>query len=271
MKQKNVLKFSTFAMILIVAVSSCKKNEDSTPDALKTTYTIKAKDLLGVTGTVTISEKSSGSTESVVKISLKGAPSGTHPAHIHMNSAVETGAIAYTLNSVDVAGESTTTLPLTYALLTNYDGYINVHLDAATLNTIIGQCDIGGNVLTNSNKSYTLTQDSTTGISGSAKFEKRKNGNTLVTIDLTSGGVLPPGFYPAHINLGSVSTIGTPVKTKTLNPVDGIIRSSITNVRTLNDGSPISYDNWLVYDGFMTIHDAVDTTNVIAKGNIGSN
>ena len=190
MKQKNVLKFSTIVMILIVALSSCKKKEDSTPDTLKTSYTLKAKDLLGVTGTITIAEKSSGSTESVVTISLKGAPTGTHPAHIHMNSAIETGAIAYSLNSVDAAGESTTTLPVTYALLTNFDGYVNVHLDAATLNTIIGQCDIGGNTLTGTNHSYTLAQDSTTGISGSAKFEKRKNGNTLVTIDLTSGGWL---------------------------------------------------------------------------------
>lgn len=270
MKLKNVLKFSTFAVILTVALSSCKKN-DSEPDPLKTTYTITAKDLLGVTGTVTIAEKSSGSTESVVTISLKGAPAGTHPAHIHINSAIETGAIAYSLNSVDAAGESTTTLPVTYALLTNFDGYINIHLDAVSLNTIIAQCDIGGNLITGSKQSYTLSQDSGTGISGSAKFEKRKNGNTLVTIDLTTGGVLPPGFYPAHINLGSISTVGTPIKTKTLNPVDGIIRSSITNIRTLDDGSPVSYDNWLVYDGFMTIHDAADTTNVIAKGDIGSN
>lgn len=32
-----------------------------------------------------------------------------------------------------------------------------------------------------------------------------------------------------------------------------------------------TYDNWIAYDGFMAIHGAANTTNIIAKGNIGSN
>lgn len=269
-------KIASLAVILTIAFVGCSKKNDTvepTPvvDPLSTTYTLKTKDVLGVTGTVTIAEKSTGSSESVVTISLTGAAAGTHPAHIHANSAIETGAVVYSLNSVDATGKSTTILAVSYSTLINIDGYVNVHLDAATLGTIIAQGDIGGNVITGANKTYVLTQDSASGVFGSAKFEKRKNGNTLVTIDLTAGGSLPPGLYPSQVNLGSVSTIGSPVKTKTLNPVDGVTRISKTNVRILNDGSAITYTNWLVYDGFITIYDVADPTNVIAKGNIGSN
>ena len=270
-------KIVAFAMILTVAVVGCKKSEDSTPapvvpppDPLKSTYILKTKDVLGVTGTVTIAEQSSGSSSSIVTIVLTGAPMGTHPAHIHGNSVIETGPVVYPLNAVDATGKSTTTLSVSYSTLVNFDGYVNVHQDALTLGTIIAQGDIGGNLLTGNNRTYTLLQDSTSGISGSALFEKRLNGTTLVTIDLSSGGSLPPGLYPSQVNLGSVSTIGTPVRTKTLNPVDGATRIGKTNLRKLNDGSVITYDNWLVYDGFITVYDVADTTNVIAKGNIGS-
>ncbi len=278
---KNVAsKITALALIFLITVAGCKKDkeEEVTPTPVpvpveiqKTTYTFKVVDLIGVTGTVTIAEKSVGSNETVVTIALTGAPAGIHPTHIHMNSAVETGAIVYNLNSVDASGNSSTTLSVAYFILSNFDGYINVHLDATTLGTIIAQADIGGNLLTGTYITYLINQDSTSGISGNAKFEKRKNGNTLVTVDLTSGGTLPAGNYPTHINLGSVSSIGTPVNRKTLNSVDGLSRKGITNVRTLNDGVAITYDNWLVYDGFITVYDAANTSNIIALGNIGSN
>lgn len=280
MIKKNILvRFAAYIALSAFIFVGCSKddsNNEPTPiptpvEPLKTTYTLKAKDILGVSGSVTIAEKTSGGSESVVTIHLTGAPAGVHPAHIHMNSAIETGNIAYNLNSVSTGDSSSTTLSVTYNTLINYDGYVNVHLDTANMGTIIAQADIGGNQVTSTNKIYTLAQDSSSGIAGSAKFEKRKNGTTLLTINLTSGATLPPGLYPAQINLGSVSTVGTPVKTKTLNPVDGTSRISITNIRTLDNLTAITYANWLVYDGFLTIHDAADTTNIIAKGNIGSN
>ena len=278
MKKHTWAGFAVLAIILTIAVAGCKKNEETAvpipvppPDPLSTSYTLKVKDVIGVTGNVSFAEKSTGSSESIITITLVGAPVGTHPARIHMNSAIEAGNTAYSLNAVDATGKSTTTLPVNYSLLVNFDGYVNVYLDADTMGSVIAEGDIGGNLLTGTSETYALFQDSTSGISGITRFDKRKNGNTLVTVDLTGGGSLPAGSYPAHINLGSVSTVGTPENKKTLNPVDGITKMSMTNIRTLNDGTVINYDNWLLYDGFMTIHDAADTTNVIALGNIGSN
>ena len=271
-KDNVFAKLTAFALILTVSFAGCKKEDNEEPvPPLTTSYTMQTKDVVGVSGTVTISESSTGSSSSLVVIALTGASAVVHPAHIHVNTAIETGAIAYSLTSVDASGRSTTTLPVSYNTLMNFDGYVNVHLDEATLGTIISQADIGGNALTGTNKIYALNEDSSTGISGTAKFDKRKNGTTLVTIDLSTGGILPAGMYPAQINLGSVETVGQLVSTRTLNPVDGISRTSLTNVRTLDVITVITYDNWLVYDGFITIHDAADSTNVIASGNIGSN
>ena len=279
--KNRITKTVGMAFMLVALFSSCKKKDDTveptTPAPVvittptSTTYPLNVKDQLGVTGTVSFAEKSSGSSESVVTIKLTGASAGTHPAHIHVNSAIESGDIAYTLNSVDGTGTSTTTLSVPYSTLINFDGYVNVHASVLDIGTIIAQGDIGGNILTGDSKTYALAEDMASGISGSALFQKRKNGNTLVTIDLTSGGLLPSGDYPAQINLGSVATIGTPTNKKTLNAVNSATRKSYTNIKTLNDGTAITFANWLVYDGFITIHDANDNDKVIAKGNIGAN
>ncbi len=274
---KNLLKkVAAFAVVLTIAVTGCKKSNDEevtpptpTPDPLKTTYTLKAKDVVGLSGTVTIAETASGSSNSIVTITLTGAPAGTHPAHIHMNAAVEGGNVLYPLTDVDATGKSTTTLSILYGTLINVDGYINVHLDGgAGINTIIAQGDIGGNALTGDTKSYNLDPDSASGVSGTALFEKRKNGNTLVTVQVT--GLVAGQMFPAYINLGSVTTVGIPTIKKTLNNVDGNTGKSITNIRQLDDNTVITYANWLVYDGFITIHDSMNPTNIIAKGNIGT-
>lgn len=273
----SIIKSAGIAFLALTMLSACKKDDNKVePEVVvdtevkKSTYTLNVKDAIGVRGTVTFSEKSAGSSESVVTISLVGTPSGTHPAHIHLNSAVETGGIAYMLSSVDSSGKSTTTLPVSFSTLKEYDGYVNVHLDAS-LATIIAQGDIGGNVLTGDTKSYNISPDSASGIFGKVIFAKRRNNNTLVTVDLTTGGILPSGTYPAHINLGSVSTVGLPYKKKTLNTVDHATRKSETNIRRLDDSTVITYANWLVYDGFITIRDAADQNNIVAIGNIGAN
>lgn len=263
------------AVVLLSAVfTGCKKDDGDDFGDTKT-YALKTKDVLGITGTATFTQTSA--TDTRIDLVVTGAPSGTHPAHIHFSSAAETGAIAITLNDVDAQGKSTTVVrqrddgtAITYAQLLEFDGYINVHESAANLGVIYAQGDIGGNELTGDNKSYTLDTVGTSPVSGTVKFEKRKNGYSLVSIDVDN--TLPSGDHPTHIHLGSIATIGGgPIKI-TLNNVNGASGKSITTVRKLDDGTAITYDNLLVFDGYLNIHESLlNIGNVICHGNIGSN
>jgi hypothetical protein len=229
------------------------------------------KDQLGVSGTVTFTQLSSSAT--VIDIVITGADATRHPAHIHSNAAVEGGAIAVSLNDV-VDGKSTTTVTtldngttIDYAQLIAFDGYVNVHQSSTSLTTIIGQGDIGGNALTATSKSYTLDTVGAFGVSGTAIFTKRANGNTLVSISVT--GAIAGNTYPAAIHLGSVTTVGGGPVTKTLTALDGTGKS-LSNIRTLDDGTVASYDNLLVYDGYLAIVQSALTPVTICQGNIGT-
>ena len=267
-KAKKVISVITLfsVMIFLMVVSGCKKDDFNGRSA---TYSLKVKDVLGVTGTATFTETSASST--TIKIVLTNAPAGTHPAELCMNSAVEGGAVVLTLNPVDATGTgSTPVTTISYDQLIVYDGFIQVHKSSTEMNVILAEGDIGGNVITSTNKTYTLDTVGTYGVSGTALFEKRVNGSTLVTISLT--GAIAGESYPATINLGSIESVGGGPVVKTLNSVEGTTGKGYTNIRKLNSDVSITYDNWLVYDGYINIYQtAVSLENVICHGNIGSN
>ncbi len=262
--------YTAFAMVLaaflLLTVTSCKK--DDSP-ARETSYTLKTQDVLGVTGTVTFIETSS--TTSTITIKLSGAPSGSHPAALYSNTIAEGGTIVQTLNPVDASGTSSTEVnSLTYNQLIAYDGFVKVVKSSTEPNVILAQGDIGGNVLTGKKTSYALDTIGAFGVSGSAMFEERVNKNTLVTLNLS--GTIAGEVYPAAIHLGSIETIGGGPVTKTLSSVDGTTGKSYTNISKLSIGQAITYDNWLVYVGYINIYQtAVAPNNIICHGNIGAN
>jgi hypothetical protein len=188
-----------------------------------------------------------------------------------MNSAVEGGSVVITLNPVDANGRSSTDeTTLNYTQLIAYDGFIKVSKSSSEPDVILAQGDIGGNVITTTNKSYVLDTVGAYLVSGTALFEKRVNGTTLVTITLTGG--IAGEVYPSSINLGSIATVGGGPVMKMLNNVDGTTGKGYTNIRKLDSGIAITYDNWLVYDGYINIYqNSVSTDNIICHGNIGSN
>jgi len=254
------------AVILLLAGSGCKKSDSP---ARKSTYILKVKDMLGVTGTVSFTETSSSVT--TVDIALTGAPSGIHPAILCANSVVESDDIVATLNPVDATGKSTTEVTtMNYTQLITYDGHVNVLKSSSELNVILAQGDIGGNVLTTTNKTYTLKTVGSFGVSGTALFEKRVNGNTLVTVSLT--GTIAGDTYPSTINLGTITSVGGGPVVVSMSNVDGATGKGFTNIRKLNSGIVITYDNWLKYDGYLNIYQAtIGLNNIICQGNIGSN
>ncbi len=253
--------------VMLFTASGCKKDESTVKSS--TSYNLKTKDVLGVTGKVTFIENSATST--TIEIVLTNAPSGTHPAGLQMYSEVENGATVIALNSVDASGKSSTEVTsMSYNQLNAYDGSVKVLKSISEPGVILAQGDIGGNVLTSVNKTYTLDTIAAFGVSGSAMFEKRVNGNTLVTLSLT--GTINGEVYPATINLGSTTTLGGGPVVKILNSVEGTIGKSFTNIRKLDNDINITYANWLVYVGYINIYQvAVNPVNIICHGNIGAN
>jgi len=161
-----------------------------------------------ISGTATFMENEDNST--TVEIELDGTPDGgMHPAHIHYNTAAEGGDIAVSFEPVDGStGMSTTTFStlddgtsITYEEAINFDGYINVHLSADDLGTLVAQGDIGENELTGESKNYMLEERAVEGISGNVMFQERVNGEALATIMLE--GTPEDGEHPAHIHMGS--------------------------------------------------------------------
>ena len=244
------------------------KNQHQHPSRTST-YTLLVKDVLGISGNAIFTETSS--TVATIDIVLTGAPEGTHPAELCMNSAAEGGTVVIALNPVDATGKSSTEMnTITYSQLIAYDGFIQVLKSSTEPDIILAQGDIGGNAITTTHKTYTLDTIGSFGVSGTALFEKRVNGNTLVTISVT--GAIAGEIYPATINLGSIETVGGGPVVKALNNVDGNTGKGYTNIRKLDSGIDITYDNWLVYDGYINIYQAsVSLDNIICHGNIGSN
>ena len=250
---------------VIFMAGGCDKDDTAGQNK---SYDLAVKDVLGVTGKVTFTETSN--TSSTIDIVLTNAPSGTHPANLHMYSTVEEGVVVQTLNPVDETGKSSTVVNMTYAQLIAYDGCIKVLKSSSEPTVILAQGDIGGNVITTTNKSYTLSTIGVYGVSGTALFEKRENGNTLVTISLI--GTIPGESYPATINLGSIASVDDGTIRKTLVNVAGTTGKSYTNIRKLDSGTDITYENWLVYVGYINIYQtSIITANIISHGNIGLN
>ncbi len=201
---------------------------------------------------------------------------GTHPAHIHINTAAEGGDIAVSLNNVDgTTGMSKTSVRMfdngsavTYEQLFAYDGYINVHQSALDLATIIAQGDVGINKLTGEQKVYTLAAVGNSGVSGTATFAQRKSGASLVTLVLDGTSGL--NSHPAHIHFNSASETGNIAIS--LNDVDGVTGLSKTNVEMLDNNVGIDYEGLLGFDGYINVHQsALDLATILAQGDIGSN
>ena len=246
-------------------------------------YDLVTKDVPGISGTATFAERKSGA--ALVTVMLDGTPDGgMHPGHIHNNSAAETGGIAKTLTTLDgTTGMSVTHIEalndgteIGYAGLLGFDGYINFHLSADDLATLVAQGDIGQNELTGESMTYDLGTKDVPGISGTATFEERLSGETLVTLDID--GTPAGGMHPAHIHAGAVADAPGAILI-TLATVDGTSGMSQTNVSafnaedgTANGGDAITYDEMIAIDGYINVHlGADDLGTIVAQGNVGSN
>lgn len=246
----------------------------------KLTGTNKVYDLGSVAvedidGTATFAERVNG--EALAIIMLDNTPAdGMHPSHIHMNTAAEGGDIAFTFNPINGAtGISKTNVSafddgtnFTYLDVLTYDGYINVHVSADDLGTLVAQADIGQNELTGESKTYALGSVAVEGIDGTATFEQRINGEALATIMLNNTPA--DGMHPSHIHANTAAEGGDILFT--FNPINGASGISMTNVAMMDDDTPFGYDQVLTVDGYINVHaSAEDLGTLVAQGDIGEN
>jgi plastocyanin len=190
-----------------------------------------------------------------------------------MNTAAVGGGIAFTFNPVngDTGLSATNVAKLDngtafgYDQVLNYNGYINFHLSAAALSTLVAQGDIGQNELTGRKMTYALTPKDVPSISGTVEFAERVNQTTLVTIKL-NGTIAGESPY-AHIHMNNVATSGSVIAD--LSAVDGGRGISKTQLSALNSGVAITYTQFLALNAYVNVHR--DANTIIAQGNIGSN
>ena len=118
-----------------------------------TTYNLNQVDGSMVSGTAVFTERVSG--EALLEISLTGTQAGnSHPSHIHMGSVDNPGGIVVGLNPVvGATGRSVTHISMTesgdafgYEDALMFAGYINVHLSADDLATVVAQGNIGSSL-----------------------------------------------------------------------------------------------------------------------------
>lgn len=238
-------------------------------------YVLGAVAIAEISGTAIFYERQNG--EALAVINLQNTPAGgSHPGHIHFNTAVEGGGIAFSFNPVDGdSGISRTNVaalddntPFGYDEVLGFNGYINIHLSTTELSTLVAQGDIGQNELTGTTKSYDLLEKDVAGISGTVEFAERSNGTTLATISLS--GTPAGGEHPAHIHENDAATGGGILFS--FNPVNGDTGISKTQIAQLDDDSPVSYTDLLTIDGYINVHlSAAELSTIVAQGNIGIN
>jgi len=125
--------FILFVLAASAFLTSCSNNDDSGMIIVDKTGKTKTYDLSAVSnpsisGTALFEENEDGTT--IISLNLTGTSSGAHPAHIHMNTAAESGDIVIDLSSVDGSTGLSSTLvsafndgtAVTYSQLLEYDG-----------------------------------------------------------------------------------------------------------------------------------------------------
>ena len=218
-----------------------------------------------VSGTATFAKRKNGNT--LVTVALENTQPGTYSSHIHANTIAEGGDILINLTSVDgTTGLARTTVrkrndetPITYDALIDFNGYLNVHGGGS----FIVQGDIGQNALTGDSEVYDMTPVADPAVSGTATFAKRKNGTTLVTVALEN---TQPGTYSSHIHENTIAEGGGIIID--LTDVDGTTGMARTSVKARNDATPITYEELLVFNGYLNVHGG---GSFIVQGDIGQN
>ena len=112
---------------------------------------------------------------------------------------------------------------------------------------------------------YNLTAVNDSGAAGTAKLIRNSDGTATIYIELTNA---PAGLHPAAVHENSLEE-GGPIAI-TLNACECLISETV--ITQLDNGMAISFDQLMVFDGYINIYQGTESMdNIIAHANIGSN
>lgn len=238
-------------------------------------YTLSPQSNPNISGEVLFQERNDGST--LVTIAMEGTQSGnSHPAHIHENTAAESGGIIISFNNVaGSSGLSKTNIvannagsPITYSDLLTINGYINVHASDADLSTLIAQTDVGQNALTGEQVVYEIAEAGGSGITGTLSVFERENGFSLAIVEIA--GNLTENSYSSVIYRGNADT-ANPVELIFLRSI-GVSRTGINNIKADRSGAELTYEELIGSDAHIRIlKSSIDIATTVAIANIGTN
>lgn len=230
-----------------------------------------------IEGTLTFTDMRDEST--TIDIELEGTEEGTtYLAYLRHESAAENGDIALTLEPVDGATGLSTTVAtnlddetsISYEDLIDFDGHLIIIVEGEEEEIPVAFADLGENQLTGESYSIDLDALDDSQVSGTAIFQERESGETLVRIALegTEEGI----SHPAQIREGSTES-ETEELLVALNPVNGATGVSLTHVAKLDqetqDGQTITYEDLIALEGHINIYlSQEENETVIAQGNI---
>lgn len=126
----------------------------------------------------------------------------------------------------------------------------------------------GGAVETGKTKTYALMEQNSTGVTGTVTFKELSDQSTKVMIELN--GTPAGGEHPAHIHINSYAVGGgVYVALHTVNGDNGM---SETTVSKNGEGTMMTYDDLIAFDGHINVHlSATEIATIVASGDIGGN
>lgn len=140
---------------------------------------------------------------------------------------------------------------------------ISLVLLATTVALVLAACS---SALPSKSFDLSATGAGGTDVKGTATFAKASDTETTITVELS--GTPATGDHPMHIHTGSVATPGGIYVT--LTNVDGNTGKSVTTVSKADDGTAVTYEDLLEFDGYINVHlSADDLATVVANGEVG--
>lgn len=118
-----------------------------------------------------------------------------------------------------------------------------------------------------SSKVYQLRYVDDPSLLGKVTFTENSDGSTTVFLELNGTS---DDIHPAYIYSNSL-TQGGPIAI-TLNPIDCDCEDSTTLVSKLDNGTTISFEQLLTFNGHIKVHQSSsEMQTILLQGNIGSN